>query len=185
MNSISILPIPPAILAIIDRIDRAGDLTLLPGADTPTERYDDLMRDLFPGYQLRNLTDFQHGRAWQYLIGLTDHPDAVSLDRVRHSQLVHTLGGLDSVFVDISAIAPYVRFRFVRYQFAGDTAQARWSDTPQGADQHVVSTRIMLRLADEGFVRLSPGVADICVPDVQTELCDVGEATVGSCLFYG
>jgi hypothetical protein len=104
---------------------------------------------------------------------------------VQHARVVQAAGGIESVFLDLSAVAPYVLFRFVRYQPAGDRALARWSDVPLSAAQEALLQQLMVHLAAEGFTRLEQGVADLPVPDVTTELCDEGEATVGSCLFYG
>jgi len=178
-------PIPADVDAIISRIDRQRDYSLLPRTDAAKDKYDRQLQELVPQYKMQNLTEFDYGRAFRYRIVLSTSENAASLDKARLASVVREHGFVDAIHVDISAVSPYSQIRFVRYVLKDGQLSQAWSTEPFSPDQGDVADSVLEFLERLGFRQIDPTVADTPVPGVSTELTAPDNATVADCLFNG
>jgi len=174
--------IPADIELVIDTIDRKHILESVPNSKAPIDRYDNLLRSLFPEFQIVNITEFDYGRSYRYLVTLSENVNAGALDDAVFLREVELSGSIDQVTLAISAIAPYFLLSFI-HSSAGKIKQR--SENPSNVAQDSAGKLISAALNDLGLKRLAEEVSTQIVSDVSTELCELGEATVADCLFYG
>lgn len=177
--------LPKDIEDVLSKIDRDSDYTLLPRYDAAIDKYDHELKEVLREWQVRNDTEFDYGRSYQYTVALCDDPDAGAADQSRLCSAVKKAVEVDTMFVAISAVAPYVHFRFVRYTWEDNQLFEEWTQTPKSSVQEEAMTRVMNMLVKHGIRPIDSVLASTPVPDVETDLCDKGDATVADCLFYG
>lgn len=177
--------IPKDIEEVITRVDRLHDRSLLPRTDAPMDKYDGFLKQIFPKYQIRNITEFDYGRSYRYLIALSNDPDAAALDIKRIANAVDRNGLVETVNLAISVLANYFLAHFDRYVRKAGKLERLRSDEATTSEQRRVLQDLVEGLGKSGVRRLDPAVAALAVPDVETDLCEKGEATVADCLFFG
>lgn len=179
------MALPTEIENAITSVDRRHDAGVLPDADTPTDKYDVLMKRSFSDCQVVNITEFDYGRSYRYLIVMSRDPDAAALDRSRLALAVRRAGAVLMMKLAISCLADYYLVGFSRYEWTRGEVTERVDAVPVDAQEALLHERLTVLLAAQGLKELAPTIAASAVPDVHTELCDVGEATVADCLFFG
>lgn len=184
--------IPNDIKEIIDRIPSPSEFNSqssswigLPKANDSKTKYDRLLQEAFPDFQIVNITEFDYGRSFRYAIALSNDPNAAELDREKLAFIVERERNLDQLLVAISAISDYIDVEFIRYSWQNGEAMEERSLLPLNRLQNQTWEKLSGLLAARGFSRLEPKIAQTLVMDAGTELCDPGEATVADFLFYG
>lgn len=112
-------------------------------------------------------------------------PNAAAFDKHKLSQAVHKSRLLDNMHLAISVVAPYVLISYIRYTLSSSDLDRQQSDLAFSEAQQLAGEKLVRMLVKLGLRALEHSVANLCVPDVETDLRDLGEATVADCLFFG
>lgn len=177
--------IPNDIKDIVDRIDRQGDWRLLPNNSTPKNKYDGFLQDCFPNFVVVNITEFDYGRSFRYSVTLSQNPEAASLNTSSLNKAVRAEGEINQLLIAFSAISSYVDVKFVSYTYQRDRVVEKWSKRPINNEQATALGDLSVLLKKEKLILMDPDVAATILPDIETDLKNKNEATVGDCLFYG
>lgn len=178
--------IPLEIATIIDKIYRFGHTELLPSASTPIDKFDSELSESFPGHILINITEFDYGLCYRYVITLSSNPALATLDETILRKMLKPGMDVERAYLSLSAVAPYALIHFTRHHLKDDGSLVceRYEEPPTPSLQEALDTLINF-LRARSIRRLDPALASTVVADVKTELQDPGEATVADCLFYG
>jgi hypothetical protein len=177
--------IPNQVDSVISEVYRRGNAALLPRTDTALDKYDNLLASLFPDFQIINITEFDYGASFRYLIVLSADPDAGKLNTVDLLRAAQRTSSVDRLDLAISAIAPFCLIEYVRNTYRNGALEEQRSDNPFDAVQARATEKLLSQLGLLGICRLENAVGKIVVKDVQTDSCDLGDATVADCLFFG
>ncbi len=177
--------IPKEIEAVINCIDRQKDYALLPRTDAAKDKYDAVLKKLFPNYQVNNITEFDYGRSFRYDIYLTENKLAATYDKDIFAQAIQQEGKMERIWLAISAIAPYAYIQFVQHLWPSTKEIDHLSYEPLSEKQNQALSAILKFLETEGIHRIEKAVALTIIPDIATDLHDKGTVRVQDCLFFG
>jgi len=148
--------------------------------------YENLFREKFSDWPIRNQTDLVHGSAT--VIAFLLHPGhyigVTSSDGFK--LLIKRLGGMCyHALLEISHIGPYARIRFTRETIEDGTNGINYSEqnVPYRTEDWDFHLSLVDFLGDEGIEVLNDDVLSLPVPDVELDVTGIGEATVYHCLF--
>ena len=77
----------------------------MPKANDSKTKYDRLLQEAFPDFQIVNITELDYGRSFRYAIALSDDLNSAALDIEKINQIAEQEGSRDQLLVAISAIS--------------------------------------------------------------------------------
>jgi len=155
-----------------------------PSTNTPIEKYDSDLANLFPNYSIVNITEFDYGRSYRYLIFLKPGIHSAILNEKKLQAVVVNEKQLDGISLAVSAVSPYLLLELIQYRVTNESRViSEWRDEPISAEQASASEKILSFYKKLGYTKLTSQVAELKVPGEKTELQD--EPTVADFLFFG
>ena len=170
--------LPDDIEAAIKQIYRNGDHDFVRSRQVPSAKWHSLVESVSNQYVVRDQTDFNYGLAHVFTIYLTSDVRAGVGSVEIQRKLLDDIRELKFVRVSISVILPYFMVSFGRYRVAVGSPEHAFALKPQSEDQAQLAALVETTMKNEGLRRLDPEMAELIVPDVQTELRGIGTATV-------
>lgn len=139
------------------------------------------IKSLFPNRHVESITDFNYGTCFSYLINLsdTDAPFASNAS----DEYIRKNSALYRLHIQISALAPYALFKYVKHQL-NDEGSVGWreSTTPYREEHRAIGNQVKTLLETHGHTLLPDDVLSLLIPDVSLEMKE-SDVTVYHCLF--
>ncbi len=186
MNTVSSSDlIPQDIQQVINNLDREKMYEYLPKSNSSINKYDDVINQLFKDSTIINITEFEYGRSYRYLIYSVKNDKLTALDSSILSGIVADYDKVECIKLAISAVSNYLLIEFSTYSLDNEDLVEIKNPIPISSFQVNVLNAIEGKFSKLSYKVLSPEISSLVIPDISTELCDVGETTIGNSLFFG
>ncbi len=178
------MKIPNDILSLIEGVYRKNDYAILKKVMWSNTKgiYDELIA-LFPPYNVLNLTDYNYDYCFTYQIISTKNPSSSILTTKDFENAVREEGAIEVIHLKISRILPYFMLVFQSHRVVDDITIAVHNLEKPEIFPAKSFDQLLQFLYQKGLKYLTSEIANIIIPDVETELTKIGEATVKDCVF--
>lgn len=178
-----LVKLPDDLEELIDRVYRRGDVDFV---RRRLVRENDWARDVGSVADIfcfEEQTDFNYGRAYVYDIWLTTDQRATEHKADVRRRLLSEVGEVESVRFAVSVLAPYFLLSYSRLFYQQGKVHQTYALAPMSSSQQALGTKLSDYALLRGYRQLQPSLAEIIIPDVETELRGKGTATLADCLF--
>lgn len=137
-------------------------------------------KSAFTENHIENLTDFNYSKCFTICINIS--PTNANVGTEKFGDYIKKECILDRIQVQISAVAPYAMFKYIRYEYKDEETNYSDSFKAYKEQDSIVGNNVTNFLISNNLIILDPDILSIEVPEVTLELREEN-GTVYHCLF--
>lgn len=134
----------------------------------------------FQNVYIENLTDFNYSTCFTMYLNISNTNAKVGTEEFRN--FVRQNVNFYRLKIQISAIAPYAIYKFVKYTFNNNKIMLSESFIPYNNEQYIMSKNIAEFLSKSGLIILDKEILSVKVSGISLEM-KKSDITVYNCLF--
>lgn len=165
----------------VEKLRRKGDYTYVLMKYVDRNYWTQKLQAVFPEYYFDNTTDFNYTSC--YALSLNISPIHATFTSKEFYEYLEQNGVVYSIYIEISAIAPYALFRYQKRIYnSSPQSKIELSFTPYDQEQSQLGVRLRDFLEKEKLTILDEELMSLEIPDINLEMRD-SHVQVYHCLF--
>ncbi|MFL0194160.1 hypothetical protein ACJDU8_00940 [Clostridium sp. WILCCON 0269] len=168
------------LIHIVESLRKKGDYRYILSNYVDYNAWMDRIQKYFPNTSIENFTDFNYSTCFTMFINISNTDAKIGTESFTH--FVKKNLYLDRIQIQVSVLAPYATFKYVRHVFENGEIKMCDSFKPFLEEHSSIGRLVFEFLNSSGLTILDKELLSVEIPNISLELKE-SNVTVYNCLF--